>query len=66
MDFQRKTVGNLVTCIDSLRFFGRPHTDYDFKARDPQEAQRQLVTLQDEQSKLSKQINKKVMSMFEK
>ena len=30
------------------------------------EAQQELATLQDEQSKLSKQINKKVMSMFEK
>eukprot|EP01114_Cavostelium_apophysatum_P019873 TRINITY_DN6515_c0_g1_i1.p1 TRINITY_DN6515_c0_g1~~TRINITY_DN6515_c0_g1_i1.p1 ORF type:complete len:1177 (+),score=479.47 TRINITY_DN6515_c0_g1_i1:127-3657(+) len=48
------------------QYFGKPHTDYDFKARDPQEAHRMLTNLQDEQGKLSKQINKKVMSMFEK
>jgi len=48
------------------QFFGKPNTDFDFKARSPQEAQKELTSLQEEQAKLSKQINKKVMSMFEK
>lgn len=48
------------------RYFGKANTEYDFKTRNPQEAQKELNRLQDEQAKLSKQINKKVMSMFEK
>ena len=52
--------------IDNHRYFGKSNTEYDFKTRNPQEAQKELNRLQDEQAKLSKQINKKVMSMFEK
>jgi structural maintenance of chromosome 2 len=48
------------------QYFGKPHTDYDFKSQNPQEALRELTRLQEEQAKLSKQINKKVMSMYEK
>jgi len=48
------------------KFFGKPQTDYDFKTRDPQEASKKLTQLKEDQQKLSKQINKKVMSMYEK
>lgn len=50
----------------TVRFFGNSGTEYDFKARSPAEAQKELARLQDEQAKLAKNINKKVMSMFEK
>eukprot|EP01133_Synstelium_polycarpum_P008142 gene8142-9557_t len=48
------------------QFFGRPLGDYDFKAQDPSKAQAKLLKLQEDQERLSKTINKKVMSMFEK
>jgi structural maintenance of chromosome 2 len=48
------------------QFFGRPHTDYDFDARDISKAQKRLKELKDEQAALSKKINKKVMGMIEK
>ncbi|TMW60827.1 hypothetical protein Poli38472_000869 [Pythium oligandrum] len=47
-------------------FFGREHTDYDFRRRDPAGANRRLVELKEEQGVLSKKINKKVMGMIEK
>lgn len=47
-------------------FFGREHTDYDFRRREPSAASRRLVELKEEQSLLSKKINKKVMGMIEK
>lgn len=52
--------------VAEKKFFGRPHTDYDFAARDVRECQKRLASLRDEQSKLSKNINKKVMGMYEK
>jgi len=48
------------------QYFGKSHSDYDFTARNPTESQKELTKLQGEQARLSKQINKKVMSMFEK
>eukprot|EP00743_Colponemidia_sp_Colp-15_P003700 GILK01003992.1.p1 GENE.GILK01003992.1~~GILK01003992.1.p1 ORF type:complete len:1230 (+),score=358.28 GILK01003992.1:523-3690(+) len=48
------------------QFFGKPHTDYDFSARNPEEVRSRLDSLVEEQARLSKRINKKVMSMFEK
>eukprot|EP00658_Telonema_sp_P-2_P042425 TRINITY_DN3045_c0_g2_i2.p1 TRINITY_DN3045_c0_g2~~TRINITY_DN3045_c0_g2_i2.p1 ORF type:complete len:341 (-),score=157.34 TRINITY_DN3045_c0_g2_i2:286-1308(-) len=48
------------------QFFGRPHTDYDFDARSPEEVTKRLGVLEEEQAKLGKRINKKVMGMFEK
>jgi len=48
------------------QFFGKPKTDYDFQAQDPEKAEKRLLALQEEQDTLSKSINKKVMSMFEK
>lgn len=48
------------------KFFGRANTDYDFSARDVDECQHRLVSLSDEQSRLGKNINKKVMGMYEK
>lgn len=37
-------------------FFGRPQTDYDFEARDPQAAQANLKSLGEEQASLSKKV----------
>lgn len=48
------------------QFFGKPHTDYDFKKQSPKQAETRLATLTEEQEELSKTINKKVMGMFEK
>lgn len=48
------------------KFFGRANTDYDFAARDVGECQQRLVCLRDEQTRLGKNINKKVMGMYEK
>jgi len=48
------------------RYFGQSGTDFDFTARNPQEAQKLLGELEVQQNQLSKKINKKVMSMFEK
>ena len=46
-------------------FFGQPGTDYDFKNVDTAGAYRRLKELKNEQDKLSKKINKKVMGMIE-
>jgi structural maintenance of chromosome 2 len=46
--------------------FGRAGSEFDFKAKDTKTATKQLVQLQETQASLSKKINKKVMSMFEK
>ena len=48
------------------QFFGRAHTGYDFEAQSLSEAQARLAHLEQEQVKLAKRINKKVMGMFEK
>lgn len=57
---------SFVSLLLPLSLFGKAGSDYDFKARNAAEASRDLTKMQDEQAKLSKQINKKVMSMFEK
>jgi structural maintenance of chromosome 2 len=41
-------------------FFGKPHTDYDFTARDPKEASARLTALEKQQAELERKINKKV------
>ena len=46
--------------------FGRPGSDYDFESRSPEEAQKEYAALTEAQDKLSKSINKKVLSMFDK
>eukprot|EP01052_Picozoa_sp_SAG31_P031724 SAG31_NODE_3394_length_4324_cov_3.093964_2_plen_535_part_00 len=48
------------------QYFGQPKTDYDFERRNPEGARQKLAALEAEQEALSKKINKKVMSMFEK
>jgi len=48
------------------QYFGKVGTEYDFKTKDPIKAQERLAKIQEEQAKLTKNINKKVMSMFEK
>ena len=42
------------------QFFGRPHTEYDFKSKNVHESKKKLKELQNEQVSLSKKINKKV------
>jgi len=48
------------------KFFGRANTDYDFSTRDVSACQQRLVSLVDDQARLAKNINKKVMGMYEK
>jgi len=48
------------------QLFGKEGTEYDFKANDPSEASSSLTKIQEEVSKLSRSINKKVMAMHEK
>ena len=47
-------------------YFGMEGTDYDFKARDTNQANKRLKEIRSEQDRLSKKINKKVMGMIEK
>jgi len=47
-------------------YFGKPHTDYDFTIHSPEEAIEKLTDCQESQSKLSRNINKKVMGMIGK
>ncbi|KAH0794325.1 structural maintenance of chromosomes protein 2-1-like [Histomonas meleagridis] len=47
------------------RFFGVPHTDFDFKIYDPKEAKEKLANLTDEQKELEGRVNKRVISMYE-
>jgi hypothetical protein len=46
--------------------FGKAKGEYDFEGKDIEKVQKELKKLQDEQSKLAKNLNRKVMSMFEK
>eukprot|EP01104_Vermistella_antarctica_P000330 TRINITY_DN103_c4_g1_i1.p1 TRINITY_DN103_c4_g1~~TRINITY_DN103_c4_g1_i1.p1 ORF type:complete len:1259 (-),score=479.06 TRINITY_DN103_c4_g1_i1:455-4093(-) len=48
------------------QLFGREGTDFDFKKNNPKEARTKHSQLKAQQERLSKSINKKVMSMFEK
>ncbi|RHY64397.1 hypothetical protein DYB30_008789 [Aphanomyces astaci] len=48
------------------QYFGKEHTDYDFRQKDYPTAQKRLAGLKDTQGALSKKINKKVMGMIEK
>jgi len=48
------------------QFFGNPKSDYDFSATDPAQANKRFAQLQEDQDRLTKTLNKKVMSMFEK
>ncbi|ETW01694.1 hypothetical protein H310_06310 [Aphanomyces invadans] len=48
------------------QYFGKEHTDYDFRQKDYPTAQKRLASLKDTQGALSKKINKKVMGMIEK
>merc|ERR1712113_634030 len=47
-------------------YFGKAGTDFDFEANDYQENKKRLDSLDTQQKKLSKNINKKAMAMFEK
>jgi len=46
--------------------FGKKGGEYDFFAKNPVECHKNLANLQEKQAKLSKSINRKVMSMHEK
>jgi structural maintenance of chromosome 2 len=48
------------------QFFGKPKTDYDFNNRDVRQVELKLKTMEEEQDRLAKTINKKVMNMFSK
>ena len=48
-----------------FRFFGQPHTDYDFEARDSEQALSRMNKLDAKLTKLSKRLNKKVVGMIE-
>eukprot|EP00051_Salpingoeca_urceolata_P022933 m.381612 g.381612 ORF g.381612 m.381612 type:complete len:1209 (+) comp20043_c0_seq2:233-3859(+) len=48
------------------KYFGQPGTAFDFAERDPKKAKRRLAELQSAQDKLSKSVNMKVLSMFDK
>lgn len=47
------------------QFFGQPGTDFDFAAKDMKSCEKRLQQLKQEQDRLSKKINKKVMGMIE-
>ncbi len=47
------------------QFFGQPGTDFDFQTRDVNQCYKRLKVLKNDQDKLSKKINKKVMGMIE-
>ena len=51
---------------DEKKFFGQPHTAYDFEANNPQEANRRLQKLQETKEKLSKSVNMRAMNMLGK
>lgn len=46
--------------------FGKPGTEYDFEAEDPEEALDQLEAAQEKLKSLGKNVNRKVMAMFDK
>merc|ERR1719183_3146777 len=46
--------------------FGKPGTDFDFEAHDYQQSKDRFTKLSNQQSRLSKSINKKAVAMFEK
>lgn len=48
------------------RFFGVPHTDFDFKAHDPKEAKERYTNITEEQKQLENHVNKKVISICER
>ncbi len=48
------------------QFFGKPKTDYDFNNRDIKQVELKLKNMEEEQDRLAKTINKKVMNMFSK
>lgn len=47
------------------QYFGKPHTDYDFEARDVDAAKAELRDLEAQQAALAKRVNKKVVGMIE-
>jgi len=46
--------------------FGKAKSEYDFNAKDVEKVGKELKKLQEEQTKLAKNLNRKVMAMFEK
>jgi structural maintenance of chromosome 2 len=48
------------------QFFGKPQSDYDFATRDLKQVELKLKHLEEEQDRLAKTINKKVLNMLEK
>jgi structural maintenance of chromosome 2 len=56
----------MVRLTVAQHLLGKPGSEFDFKARDPQKVRERLAKINDENNKLSRQINRKVMGMFEK
>ena len=48
------------------RFFGVPHTDFDFKQFKPNEAREKLESLIDQQQELDSRVNKRVLSQYDR
>ncbi|OHT02533.1 Structural maintenance of chromosomes protein 2-1 [Tritrichomonas foetus] len=48
------------------RFFGVPHTDFDFKQFKPQEARDKLEDLREQQAELDARVNKRVISQYDR
>ena len=70
MDRRRKAVlwrvGFVVNCDICIHLIDGAGTSYDFAANDPSVNKRRLTELTSAQEKLSKRVNMKVMSMYEK
>lgn len=52
--------------LKEKQFFGNPDSAFDFQKNNPEEAERRLQKIEQEQEKLKKVLNSKVMNMFEK
>mmetsp|Transcript_6733 Transcript_6733/g.15727 ORF Transcript_6733/g.15727 Transcript_6733/m.15727 type:complete len:1178 (-) Transcript_6733:176-3709(-) len=48
------------------QLFGKPGSDYDWSATDPKRARERMKEVAEQQERLGKKINKKVMGMFDK
>lgn len=64
--FVQKMLSQHAWIATEKQHFGVSKTDYDFAATDPAQANKRLGQLQEDQDRLTKSLNKKVMSMFEK
>ena len=70
LDGAKVRVKNMLTehqwIKDDRHAFGKPNTQYDFKANNPQEAGKRIQKLEGSQEKLAKTVNTRAMNMLEK